>query len=258
MDWRKAERDLILKGNEQLMAKRRELGIGVEKTRPATRPDDPRLDFLGQILDSGRSLPASEVLSGDRTRWDAFNSDAHPALIRAVKAIKRWYNDGIPAGRSLLMSGGYGCGKTHLAKAIADLYGYHAVYADETELFKSIQDTYNRHSQESEEAIKMRLRRAKLLVFDDLGSYETQNLAWIQNIYRAIFDGRCDQSLPCLFTSNMPLDGLIERIGGRNFDRLCGALETEYYIDLFAVPSYRIRHLVKSVAKGRRQAAGGE
>lgn len=197
------------------------------------------------MLSSENSLPiSSEVLSGDRTKWDSFNSDRHPDLIKAVKTIKRWYNEGIPAGQTLLISGNYGCGKTHLAQAIHYLYGLHSIYAEETGLFKAIQETYNQRGGESEEAIKLRMVRAKLLVFDDLGSYETQSLAWVQNIYRAVFDGRCDQGRPCLLTSNTPLDEFIGRIGGRNFDRLCGALETEdNYIDLFNVPSYRTRKM---------------
>lgn len=196
------------------------------------------------MLDNGRSLPPPEVLSGDRARWDSFNSDRHPSLIKAVKALKRWYNEGIPAGRSFLMSGAYGCGKTHLARAINDLYGYRSMYHEETRLFKSIQDGWKDSNGTSEQAVRSAMLRAELLVFDDLGSYETNSLAWVQNLYRPIFDGRCDAGKACLFTSNIPLDeGLVERIGGRNFDRLCGALETEYYVDLFDVPSYRMRHL---------------
>jgi len=245
------DRQAIDKANQALLDKRAELGIEARpKPGPASVGEADRLNFLGQMLDSGRSLPPSVVLSGDRTRWESFNSDRHPDLIAGVKAIKKWYNEGIPAGRSMLISGGYGSGKTHLAQAIKDLYGYRAVYYEETSLFKSIQDGWKDSNGTSEQAIRSAMSRAELLVFDDLGSYGTNNLAWVQNLYRPIFDGRCDQGKPCLFVSNIPLDGLIERLGGRNFDRLCGALEAEYYIDLFDVPSYRMRHLKKTVAKG--------
>jgi DNA replication protein DnaC len=181
--------------------------------------------------------------------FDGFNSDRHPDLIKAVRTIRRWYNERVPVGGSIILAGFEGCGKTHLAEAIHHFHGYRSLYWNEIDLFKSIQGSWDRKTADSEGAILSRCDRAHLLVFDDLGAFETKNETWLINIYYKLFDQRKKQGKPTFITTNLAIgngDGyspLAERVGSRLFSRLVGAIEEpQYYVDLFSVPDYRLRN----------------
>jgi len=248
------DRNELLKANEALHRRRKAEGVGngpQSISRPASRLVETEgqtvVDYF-EALAGGNGQNPAHVIDGSRAMWDSFNSDRHPKLQEAVRIIKKWYNQRLDVGGALIIAGGYGCGKSHLAKAVADLYGWQAVFYEETKLFKAIQQGYGGHG-DSEHTIFMKARRAPLLIYDDLGSYETDNDAWIQNIYRQLFDRRFEEGKGFLITTNLALKGtpseFEERVGGRNFTRILGAVEhPEYYVNLFGVPDYRLRHFV--------------
>ena len=165
-----------------------------------------------------------------------------------------WYN-GLPDSGALVLAGDVGCGKTHLAGAIADLYGrWRISYYEEIELVRKIQATYDGKGA-SEESIIRALFRSDLFILDDLGTYETKNMAWLSNLYSMIFnDYLTVKAKPILITTNLPMidaqdDGkpavgsLAERIGTRSFSRLCAGLrdiELGRYVDLFGIADFRI------------------
>lgn len=200
--------------------------------------------FAGEPVDT-----PTQVVQGSMARWKRFNDEVHPDLPGAVKTLRRWYNDGLAAGEGILIAGGFGCGKTHLAKAIYEMRGPGVVFFEELKLVKAIQETYGRQSRETENAYFRRAARARLLIFDDLGAYETENMAWMQNIYRGLFDDLDDGRRAILITTNLSLadrkgavSEMEERVGGRNFTRIMGAVgSSENYINLFDVPDYRLR-----------------
>jgi len=187
-------------------------------------------------------------------KWESFSWDRHPKLRSAKKVIVDWYN-GLPDSGALVLAGDVGCGKTHLAGAIADLYGrWRISYYEEIELVKKIQATYDGKGS-SEESIIRALFRSDLFILDDLGTYETKNMAWLSNLYSMIFnDYLTVKAKPILITTNLPMidaqdDGklavgsLAERIGTRSFSRLCAGLrdiELGRYVDLFGIADFRI------------------
>ena len=99
----------------------------------------------------------------------------------------------------------------------------------------------------------LRYQRARILVYDDLGTYETKNLDWVQGIYYNLFDGRKEAGAGLLITTNLPLETLQngafnspleDRMGKRVFSRVMGQVERlTNYVDLFGVPDYRTRGL---------------
>lgn len=186
-------------------------------------------------------------------KWEAFDWDRHPKLRPAKKVIVDWYNS-LPDSGALVLAGDVGCGKTHLAGALADLYGrWRLAFYEEIELVKRIQETYGQKG-ESEESIMRALFRQNLFVLDDLGTYRTENASWLSNLYNRIFnDYLTVKSKPLLITTNLPMfakgemKGLEKRIGARSFSRLCDALgniKLGRYIDLFDVPDYRIERFL--------------
>lgn len=115
----------------------------------------------------------------------------------------------------LLLQGGYGCGKTHLAAAIANF----AVGMGVPTLFLTVPDLLDllRFSFDSEdttfEGRFEEIRNAPLLVLDDFG---TQNAtAWAQEKLFQIVNYRYINRLPLVVTANVPLDEIEERIRSR-------------------------------------------
>jgi len=173
-------------------------------------------------------------------------------LLKAGKRIiVDWYND-LPDSGALILAGNVGCGKTHLAEALANLYGpWRISFFEEIELVKKIQSSYSDNST-SEDAIIQTLFRSELLILDDLGTYRTQNTDWLLNIYNRIFnDYMAVRGKPVLITTNLLMFGddemtLENRIGARSFSRLCAALGSQKrYVDLFDVPDYRIDRFLR-------------
>jgi DNA replication protein DnaC len=245
--------------NQKLLARRASgIGPGSNSLRPISPAPESasETDVNAQLqayFDAvRRDRPTGNeqvVITGRRDLWDAFDDEAHPRLADACGAVARWYNNRLPQGGALILNGGYGCGKTHLARAVAELYGPYAYFTDELDLFERLRASYGRGGEETEYRLLNQLSRAKLLVFDDLGAYQTDNLPWVQNIYRSVFDFRCRSDLAFIITTNLSLKAspgcpseFEDRLGGRNYSRVMGAVgSAEYYINLFGVPDYRLR-----------------
>ena len=133
----------------------------------------------------------------------------------------------------LLLHGGYGCGKTHLAAAIANS----AVSMGVSTLFLTVPDLLDtlRFSFDSEDTtFEQRfdeIRSAPLLVLDDFG---TQNAtAWAQEKLFQIVNYRYINKLPLVVTTNLDMDEIEARIRSRLADpELVSAVR-------IAAPDYR-------------------
>ncbi len=115
----------------------------------------------------------------------------------------------------LLFCGGYGCGKTHLAAAIAN----HAVSLGISTLFLTVPDlldTLRASYGSSEDPYAERfeeIRNVQLLVLDNLW---TQNAtSWAQEKLFQLFDHRYVKRLPTIVTTDMDLEELDGRIRSR-------------------------------------------
>jgi len=133
----------------------------------------------------------------------------------------------------LLLEGSYGCGKTHLAAAIAN----EAVHRGVPTLFITVPDLLDslRYSfsnpETSFEARFEDIRNADLLVMDDFG---TQNATpWAQEKLFQIINYRHINKLPTVITTNLILDEIESRIRSRLQDS-----EFVKYVRITA-PDYR-------------------
>ena len=182
-----------------------------------------------------------EIIAGRPDKWRAFNDEVHPKLPGALKQIKAWYNrvlDG--TGGGLIIIGSYGCGKTHLARAVYEYRGPGAYFLTESGFTEAV------FSKEIGQArIVKEAERAKLLIYDDLGMFATRNMEWLRSLYYGLFDPRCDAARPFLVTTNLDdaapdgqMSELRQWLGGRVYSRVRGAAEV---VNLFGVPDYRLR-----------------
>lgn len=115
----------------------------------------------------------------------------------------------------LLIEGGYGCGKTHLAAAIANFAvscGIPTLFITVPDLLDNLRFAYN-DPETTFEARFEEVRNASLLVLDDFG---TQNAtAWAQEKLFQIMNYRYINKLPTVITTNLMLDEIESRIRSR-------------------------------------------
>ena len=115
----------------------------------------------------------------------------------------------------LLLEGGYGCGKTHLAAAIANFavsMGTPTLFITVPDLLDTLRFAYS-DPETTFEARFEEVRNADLLVLDDFG---TQNATgWAQEKLFQIMNYRYINKLPTVITTNLMLDEIESRIRSR-------------------------------------------
>jgi DNA replication protein DnaC len=115
----------------------------------------------------------------------------------------------------LLLMGGYGCGKTHLAAAIANFaveHGVPTLFLTVPDLLDQLRFAYEAEDTTFEERFE-EIRNATLLILDDFG---TQNATpWAQEKLFQILNYRYINRLPTVITTNLSLDEIEMRIRSR-------------------------------------------
>ena len=133
----------------------------------------------------------------------------------------------------LLLQGSYGCGKTHLAAAVANFavsMGVPTLFLTVPDLLDTLRFAYNDEDTTFEQRFD-EIRNAKLLVLDDFG---TQNATgWAQEKLFQIVNYRYINKLSTVVTTNLALDEIEARIRSRLADP---ELVTQAKIN---VPDYR-------------------
>jgi len=133
----------------------------------------------------------------------------------------------------LLLMGTYGCGKTHLAAAIANFavqMGVPTLFLTVPDLLDWLRFSYG-NSETNFETRFDEIRNIRLLVLDDLGTQNTT--AWAQEKLYQIINHRYVNRLPLVLTTNQSLEEIEGRIRSRLRDP-----ELVTRIDITA-PDYR-------------------
>jgi DNA replication protein DnaC len=123
-----------------------------------------------------------------------------------------------PAGW-LVLKGGYGCGKTHLAAAIANHcleQGQLALFVNAPDLLDHLRAAYSPNAEAGYDERFEMVRNASLLILDDLGTQS--NTEWAQEKLYQIFNHRYNSRLPTVVTTNLELEAIEIRIRSRMVD----------------------------------------
>ncbi|HVC33909.1 MAG TPA: ATP-binding protein [Chloroflexota bacterium] len=178
------------------------------------RLDQQRMDELQRMsaLDPFR----------DKT-FDNFDAKA-PGTKDAYEAARHFAHD--PTGW-LVLRGGLGCGKTHLAAAITN----EAVRSNALVLFEVVPDlldhlrsTFAPSSPIQYDKLFEGVRSSNLLVLDDLGT--ESGTPWAQEKLYQIINYRYNYQFPTVITTNRRLEAIDERIQSRIGDQaLCKVVE---------------------------------
>jgi DNA replication protein DnaC len=159
------------------------------------------------------------------------SSGIHPLVKEAFH--EAWSFAQNPAGWFVLI-GPNGCGKTHLAAAIANKHlsdGAVVLFTIVPELLAHLRATFSPTSTEPYDQRFAKMREAELLVLDDLGSH--QSSPWANEKLFQLLNYRYNSGFPTVITANMQgLTGLDERIRSRlNDNALVTKIELSGAID---------------------------
>lgn len=127
----------------------------------------------------------------------------------------------------LLLRGGYGSGKTHLAAAVANHrihLGYPALFVNTPDLLDHLRAAYAPHATQSYDERFNEVRNAPLLILDDLGTQS--NTDWAQEKLYQIFNHRYTAELPTIITTNEELESIEIRIRSRLADTMISQILT--------------------------------
>lgn len=144
------------------------------------------------------------------------NPERQANLRMAYKVCREFADD--PDGW-LLLQGGYGCGKTHLAAAIANACisrGDQALFVVVPDLLDHLRATYGPNSTVAYDERFEEIRNAPLLILDDLGTQATT--PWAMEKLFQIFNHRYNAQLPTVITTNHQLEDIDIRIRSRLVD----------------------------------------
>ncbi|MFQ3661714.1 MAG: ATP-binding protein [Chloroflexaceae bacterium] len=173
-----------------------------------------RLRRRGEMLRAMSNL--GPFLNKTFENFDAGVRGVARAYARALKFAEH------PMGW-LILFGGYGCGKTHLAAAIANrLLANHneVLFTVVPDLLDHLRSTFGPHSEVGYDERFEQVRSAGVLILDDLG---TENATpWAREKLFQIFNHRYNYRLPTVITSNREPKDIEPRILSRMTDRdLC-------------------------------------
>lgn len=171
-----------------------------------------------------RRLGGLENLA-DKT-LDSFNPDGigltrgrQDNLRRVFERVVAFANE--PQGW-LVITGGYGCGKTHLAAAIANTQvekGNKVLFVTVPDLLDYLRAAFSPSVDQSEgyDARFDEVRAAPLLILDDLGIESPTSWA-VEKLYQ-LLNHRYNAHLPTVITTNHDLEELEARLRSRLFDQ---------------------------------------
>jgi DNA replication protein DnaC len=147
----------------------------------------------------------------------------------------------------LVLTGGFGSGKTHLAAAIANQRvhsGYPALFVVVPDLLDHLRATFAPSSTVAFDRRFDEIRRVPLLILDDLGTHSAT--PWAQEKLFQIFDYRYNARLPTVVTMNRDAH-LDPRLATRLFD-----ISRSHVYEITA-PSYRFGSRASGKGTGRRK-----
>jgi len=202
----------------------------------ACNSDDP--EIRAKALDQRDDREVNTVLMDSRIpprfrpatfanyRTD-FAPTEQPGVLARCQAYANDFQSNWKLGRSLLLLGTMGTGKTHLACAIIQQVlrtegrqGATARYTTASEIIMTVKETFGRQDK-TEADVYADLHSMDLLVIDEVGAQHGSDFE-CQVLFQVI-NGRYERLLPTILISNLNLADIRRFIGDRVIDRMCDA-----------------------------------
>ena len=124
--------------------------------------------------------------------------------------------------RGIYIHGEVGTGKTHIAYALKQRYdslGYHKMSVwNIPEILNDMRADFDRPNSEKSRIEETIMASQRTAVFDDIGAEKITD--WVAEKFYLIINDRYNRMMPTIFTSNLPINDLAERIGDRTTSRI--------------------------------------
>ncbi|WP_275628812.1 ATP-binding protein [Pseudomonas sp. 273] len=204
-----------------------------------TSPEGSEQHLQAQQVQQQRKLNALLIGSGITPRFRKATFQSYQAdgsvpmaqvLVRCRDFAER-FPEHYEAGRSLLLVGNVGTGKTHLGSAIVQHvireHGAQAVITSAAQIIRVAKGAMARNAQYTERDVIEELVGFDLLVIDEVGAQG--GTEYERGLLHEVIDQRYQQVLPTVLISNLPADTaaaqageltLQDFIGERALDRL--------------------------------------
>lgn len=140
-------------------------------------------------------------------------------------------------GRSFLMLGTVGTGKTHLSVGVAleiMKTGHSAIFTSASKIFRSIKDTYHKGSHQKESEVMAIYTQCDLLIIDEVGVQRGSDFE--KETFFDVINERYENMRPTIILSNLTIEEIKVFLGERVFDRLRENGGKAFLLDW---PSYR-------------------
>jgi DNA replication protein DnaC len=145
----------------------------------------------------------------------------HARLMQARMAACKFVEEYPLDNTGLLLIGGIGVGKTHLAvgivKELVVSKGVPCLFYDYRELLKQIQNSYNDSVKATELDVLRPVFETEVLVLDELGAVKPTE--WVWDTVSLILNTRYNDSRTTIITTNYPDDAARDSNGSSEFAR---------------------------------------
>jgi len=165
---------------------------------------DCRLQARGSALIASAHIPKRYEhceLSNFTTDFPGADSSVALAQISASRFVQEFDPR---EGKGLLLVGGIGTGKTHLAvgilKELITVRGSACLFCDYRELLKQIQNSYNDSVQATELQVLRPVFEAEVLLLDELGAVKPSE--WVWDTVSLILNTRYNDNRTTIITTN--------------------------------------------------------
>jgi len=179
-------------------------------------------DFRRSGMAPDQSDLSSLALHNDQT-FDSFDLRKGELAPEEANSLKEAYDKARGFADDprdwLLFTGAYGCGKTHLAAAIANTrakQGYPVLFVVVPDLLDHLRATFDPTSAVSFDKRFEEVRRTPLLILDDLGTESAT--PWAREKLYQIIDYRYNARLPTVITTSSHVEEIDPRLATRMLD----------------------------------------
>ncbi len=162
----------------------------------------------------------SNLATLERFTFSTFRPEGHGLSPERQENLRRAYETALAYAQHpegwLLLLGGYGCGKTHLAAAIANVAldkGLPVIFVTVPDLLDYLRAAYAPTSPTSYDRRFEEVRTAPLLILDDLGT--EQGTSWALEKLFQLLNYRYMAHLPTVITTNRDLEDMEPRLRSR-------------------------------------------